>query len=137
MRINLVAPFFLMKHFARQTRKGAIVNLLDRRITSLDYTCTPYTLSKKSLHELTRMAALELAPGIRVNGVAPGAVLPPPGKGASYLKDKAGPIPLAQLSTPAQIASAVLYLLQGDSLTGQVIFVDGGQHLLGNLGFES
>ena len=110
-----------------------MVNLLDRRITSLDTSCVPYVLSKKSLAELTKIAALDLAPRIRVNAVAPGAVLPPPGKGRAYLRDMAGPIPMGRLVKPEEIAEAVVCLLKADSVTGQILFVDGGQRLLGNL----
>ena len=127
---NLFVPILLTRAFAAKTRKGAVINLLDRRITSLDTSCLPYVLSKKALAEFTRIAALELAPGIRVNGIAPGAVLPPPGKGVRYLHDKAGPMPLKKQIAPSDIADAVVFLMKNDTLTGQVMFVDGGQHLL-------
>ena len=93
-RPNLLAPLLLTRAFSEVTRTGKIVNLLDRRITGLDSSCIPYLLSKQALAEFTRMAALELAPGITVNAVAPGAILPPPGKGRAYLYDQAGPVPL-------------------------------------------
>lgn len=128
--VNLFAPLLLMRAFAEGSRAGAIVNLLDRRITSLDPACLPYLLAKKALTEATRLAALDLAPRIRVNAVAPGAILPPPGKGAAYLKDRAGPVPLKRACTEADVADAVLFLLRHEALTGQIIFVDGGQHLL-------
>lgn len=127
--VNLFAPLLLMRAFA-EAGGQSVVNLLDRRITSLDHACLPYVLAKKALAEATRMAALDLAPRIRVNAVAPGAILPPPGKGAKYLKDRAGPVPLARSCTPEEVAAAVLFLLQNDALTGQIIFVDGGQHLV-------
>ena len=114
-----------------------MINLLDRRITSLDDSCVPYVLSKKSLAEFTRIAALELAPRITVNAVAPGAVLPPPGKGKAYLKDNAGPIPLGRLVKPEEVAAAVVFLLKSESVTGQTVFVDGGQNLLGNLTLDT
>jgi NAD(P)-dependent dehydrogenase (short-subunit alcohol dehydrogenase family) len=90
----------------------------------------PYVLAKKALAELTQLAARELAPRFTVNGVAPGAVLPPPGQGADYLHDHAGPVPLQIQVTPADVAAGVLALLQNDAITGQILFVDGGQHLL-------
>jgi NAD(P)-dependent dehydrogenase (short-subunit alcohol dehydrogenase family) len=123
----------LARAFASRVRKGKIVNLLDRRIASLDAASVPYALTKKALAELTRLAALELAPGITVNGIAPGPVLPPPGKGEKYLRDHAGPVPLKRRITSEDIADAVMFLLKSDSITGQIVFVDGGQHLLGNL----
>ena len=126
---NLFAPLLLMRAFARQGGGGKIVNLLDRRIAGHDPSCVPYVLAKKALAELTQLAALELAPRFTVNGVAPGAVLPPPGQGADYLHDRAGPVPLQKQVTPADVAAAVLALLQNDAVTGQILFVDGGQHL--------
>jgi NAD(P)-dependent dehydrogenase (short-subunit alcohol dehydrogenase family) len=135
--LNLFAPILLTRAFAARVKKGAVVNLLDRRIASLDTSCVPYVLSKKSLAEFTKIAALELAPGIRVNAVAPGAVLPPPGKGKAYLKDHAGPIPMGRLVKAEEVADAVVFLLKSDSVTGQIVFVDGGQNLLGNLNPET
>jgi NAD(P)-dependent dehydrogenase (short-subunit alcohol dehydrogenase family) len=130
--INLFAPMELTRLFAAQSGQGAVINLLDRRIRSNDATCTPYLIAKKGLENLTRLAALEYAPGIRVNAVAPGAVLPPPGSAAESVRELAGRIPLEELPTAVQIADAVLWLLRADAVTGQTIFVDGGQHLLGN-----
>ncbi len=126
---NLFAPLQLMRAFAEQGRPGKIVNLLDRRITSQDAACVPYLLAKKALTELTGLAALHWAPRIAVNGVAPGAVLPPPGKGEAYMKDYAGPVPMDIQVTPVDVARAVKFVLENDTLTGQIIFVDGGQHL--------
>jgi pteridine reductase len=130
MAINLFAPLFLTREFAARTKQGKVVNLLDRRITANETGCLPYLLSKKALAEMTRITALELAPGITVNAVAPGAVLPPPGKGKAYLRDMAGPVPLQRAIDPADVAQAVVFLLASDAVTGQVLFVDGGQHLL-------
>jgi pteridine reductase len=127
---NLMAPLIMMRAFAEKCKEGKIVNLLDRRIDSLDTECVPYVLSKKALAEATKLAALEFAPKITVNGIAPGAILPPPGKGQDYLRDKAGPVPLQRQCTPEEVAEAVLFLLQSDALTGQIVYVDGGQHLL-------
>lgn len=126
---NLLAPFALIRGFAQQTQKGKIINLLDRRVTAHDTSCVPYMLSKKGLEELTKLAALELAPGITVNAVAPGAVLPPPDKESDADWEPAGTIPLDKRPTPQDIAGAVLYLLQTDIITGQTLFIDGGQHL--------
>lgn len=131
-QVNLFAPLELCRTFAERAEDGALVNLLDRRIRCNDTTCVPYSLSKKSLEELTKLAALAYAPRIRVNAVAPGPVLPPPGSSAASARELAGNIPLDALPGPDEIAEAVVYLLKADSVTGQVIFVDGGQHLLGN-----
>lgn len=128
---NFFAPFLLMRGFAQRVESGAVVNLLDRRITSHDASCAAYVLAKKALAEATRMAAIDYAPKLRVNAVAPGPVLPPPCENESYLRDKAGPL-LVKRPKPADIADAVLYLLQAPAITGQILFVDGGQHLLAN-----
>lgn len=131
LQVNLLAPLALIRGFARQTKTGKIINLLDRRITAHDTSCVPYMLSKKGLEELTKLAAIDLAPDITVNAVAPGAVLPPP-KTANPAREYAGTIPLNERPTPADIAAAVIYLLKNDHFTGQTLFVDGGQNLLGN-----
>ena len=128
---NLFAPMILMRAFAEHAKAGKIINLVDRRITSLDTEAVPYVLTKKALAELTRIAALEFAPSIAVNAVAPGAILPPPGKGMDYLEDKAGPIPLKRRCLPEEVADTVVFMMKNDAMTGQVVFVDGGQHLLG------
>jgi len=131
--VNLFAPMELTRSFAAQTeREGAVINLLDRRIRCNDTSCLPYSITKKALEDLTQLAALEYAPKIRVNAVAPGPVLPPPGSSAESARELAGNIPLKNLPSTEQIAEAVLFLLQADSITGQIIYVDGGQHLLGN-----
>ncbi|MCU0856982.1 MAG: SDR family oxidoreductase [Pontiellaceae bacterium] len=129
---NLLAPLALIRGFAKQTQTGKIINLLDRRVTSHDTGCVPYHLSKKALEELTKLAALELAPGITVNAVAPGAVLPPSQSGNHSAREAAGIIPLGKRPAPADIADAVLYLLKSDVITGQTLFIDGGQNLLGD-----
>jgi pteridine reductase len=136
MRINCFVPVLLTRYFAERSRKGCVINLLDRRVASHDSTCIPYLLSKTALAEFTRTAALALAPRIRVNGVAPGAVLPPPGKGRAHLRDSAGPVPLQRQVTPRDVAEAVLALAGAEAITGQIVFVDGGQHLLGEMGLR-
>ena len=137
LEVNLVAPIVLTRAFltihSRSRRggiSGKIVNLLDRRIVGSDPSCVPYVLSKKMLAEFTRTAALELAPAITVNGVAPGAILPPTGKGLKRVRELAGASPLKRQCTPADVAQAVVFLLESDAITGQTLFVDGGQHLL-------
>lgn len=129
---NLFAPVLLTQALARTTRRGQVIHLLDRRIAGHDTACVPYLLTKKALAAFTHVAALALAPRIRVNAVAPGPVLPPPGQGARYLRDHAGRLPLGRAPRPAEVAEAVVALLRSPATTGQIIFVDGGQHLLGN-----
>lgn len=130
--INLAAPGRLIRAFARRTRRGKIINILDRRIASCRPDAVPYTLSKQMLAQLTLQAALELAPAITVNGVAPGAVLAADRKRG--VREKAGRFPLQQRPTVADVVRAVVFLIQCDSITGQIIYVDSGQHLLGSAG---
>lgn len=132
-RTNLFAPLWLTREFARVAQRGVVINLLDRRIEGWDVSCIPYVLTKKALAEATRAAALALAPAIRVNAVAPGPVLPPPGHGRAYLRDKAGPIPLKREITPHDVAMAVVFLAGAEAITGQILFVDGGQGLLSDI----
>jgi len=127
---NLLAPLALIRGFAKQGTAGKIINLLDQRITSHDTSCVPYMLSKKGLEELTKLAAFDLAPGITVNAIAPGAVLPPPQDVDTPSWEPAGTIPLKKRPALKEVAEAVLYLLKSDSITGQTLFVDGGQNLL-------
>lgn len=130
--VNCFVPVMLARSFARRVRRGCVVNLLDRRIRANDPACLAYSLSKKALAAFTVEAALALAPRIRVNAVAPGPVLPPPGEGMRALYDRAGRIPMGRRVTPRDVADGVVALLRMESVTGQVLFVDGGQHLLGN-----
>ena len=96
--------------------------------------CLPYSLSKKSLAELTYAAALELAPKIRVNAIAPGPILAPDNQDFNTYREKAGFIPLEKIPNPNDVIEAGLYLISNKSITGQIIYVDGGQNLIGNIG---
>lgn len=129
MAVNFEAPFMLMKAFRQYCKKGCIVNILDTRVTSNDSRHAAYTLSKKVLMHLTEMAGLEWAPEIRVNAVAPGAVLPPPGQDETYLKDVVAGTPLKQAVSPGDLADAVWFLVNNGTITGQIIYCDGGAHL--------
>ncbi len=129
--INLRAPLLLMRDFAHCTDRGLVINLLDTRIESLDWTHFAYTLSKQALAAATRMAALELAPGIRVNGLAPGPVMRPADKGddPGYLARRLAETPLGRSGGPGDVAAALGWLIDADFVTGQVLYVDAGQHL--------
>lgn len=131
VQVNAWAPFVLSREFARRVQSGKIINLLDTRIAGHERTHAAYLLSKKMLASLTKMCALEFAPGITVNGIAPGAILPPAGKSPGYLQDLAKDLPLKRHGGPQDIIDAVIYLLGSGFMTGQILFVDGGKHLLG------
>ena len=129
MQVNAWAPFELGREFKRSVGTGAIVNVLDCRTSAHDPGHAGYILSKHMLRVMTRTMALEYAPDIRVNAVAPGLVAAPPGKGADYLADRAAAIPLKRHGEPGDVGEAVIFLLRSFFITGQVVFVDGGEHL--------
>lgn len=130
MHINLRAPLLLSQHFAAQAPHGsAIVNLLDQRVLRPTPRQFTYTLSKAALHTATRTLAQAFAPRIRVNGVAPGLTLANANQDAADYARRIETLPLQTGGSPAEVAEAVLFLSQARSVTGQVIAVDGGQHL--------
>ena len=130
MEVNAWVPLVLSRNFARLAVRGKIINLLDTRIEGYDWNHGAYILSKQALALFTRMTALEFAPVITVNAVAPGLILPPPGKDERYLEKLTETVPLLRHGSPRDIADAVLYLLRSEFVTGQVIYVDGGRHLM-------
>jgi NAD(P)-dependent dehydrogenase (short-subunit alcohol dehydrogenase family) len=131
MRINALAPLELCRWFSKQCSTGSIVNILDARMDDHDPRHVPYTMSKQALKSLTKMLSLELAPGIRVNGVAPGIILPPEGAGQEYLERHAHTNPLNTWGSVEDVSDAVIYLLHARFVTGQIIYVDGGRHIRG------
>lgn len=133
MQVNAVSPLFVSRSFAAQSRGGSIINVLDTRVVHHDRVHAAYHLSKRTLATLTRMMALEYAPSIRVNAVAPGLILPPPGEDDAYMKKMVGSIPLERMGAAEDVTDAILYLLRSDFVTGQTIFVDGGFHMKGSV----
>jgi NAD(P)-dependent dehydrogenase (short-subunit alcohol dehydrogenase family) len=131
--VNALAPFVLSRAFAAQGRSGAIVNLLDCMVVDYDEQHVAYHLSKRMLSDLTQMTALEFAPNVRVNAVAPGLILPPAGEGADYLDGLVHTNPLQRHGEAADVVSAALFLLESEFVTGQTIYVDGGRHLKGRV----
>ncbi len=129
--INFTAPYILMRSFARYAKEGNIINFLDTHIFRNKTTHAAYLLSKKALAELTKMAAVEFAPRIRVNAIAPGIILPPASQKDGYLDRLAKQIPLQRKGALENVTNAVLFLLGSDYVTGQVIYEDGGEHLYG------
>lgn len=138
VEVNAWAPFALMRTFAEELpagRRGAVVNLIDARVHDYDWAHVGYWLAKRMLADLTRLCAVDLAPGVRVNGVSPGAVLGPsnrpmaPEEEKEFLTRMAKHIPLRLTPNPQDIADAVVFLLTARATTGTVIEVDGGRHL--------
>lgn len=127
---NLRAPIVLAEAFAAQAPDGsAIVNLLDQRVLKPDPRFFSYALSRNGLWWATRTMAQALAPRIRVNGVGPGPTLPSIHQTPADFAAEAAATPLARPGNPEAVADAVLWLLDAELVTGQMIAVDGGQHL--------
>ncbi len=129
VRLHVAAPLALAQRLAALSSECDIVNMLDARITAYDAAHAAYHLSKRMLFSLTRMLALELAPRIRVNALAPGAVLPPAGEDEDFLERMTRHNPLRRHGTPEELAQCLLMLLTNRFITGQVIYYDGGYHM--------
>ena len=132
MAVNLRAPLQLASDFVAQLpegREGLIVNLLDQRVWRLNPHFFTYTLAKSALWTATQTMAQAFAPRIRVNGVGPGPTLANHMQRAEDFSREAQAIPMQRAITPDEIVAAVLFLLEARSVTGQMIAVDGGQHL--------
>ncbi len=129
---NLRAPFVLSQAFARALpadAEGCIVNMLDQRVWSLTPHFVSYSVSKAALWALTQSLALALAPRIRVNGIGPGPALPSARQTADQFARQAASTPLHRGTSPDEVARAVLAILSLPAMTGQMIAMDGGQHL--------
>lgn len=129
---SLTAPIFLTQAFAAKLpadTDGAVVNVSDAR-TRTPYTKHfTYTVAKGGLDAFTRAAAVALGPRIRVNAVAPGVVLPPPGESDAYVERLAEALPLGRPGGAGPVAHAVRALLENDFITGEIVHVDGGGQL--------
>jgi pteridine reductase len=129
--LNLRAPFFLSQSAARVMgdRGGAIVNIADLAAFETWRGYIPHSITKAGIVQMTRGLAHALAPRIRVNAVAPGAVLLPEGGPEELAEKLIATTPLGRIGTPEDVAQAVLYLLSADYVTGETIIVDGGRHV--------
>lgn len=127
--INFVAPFAVCQGAAEVLARpgGCIVNILDVGARQPWRGYAHYNASKAALAMLTRGLALELAPDIRVNGVAPGAILFPESYDPQQREAEIRRIPLGRAGTPGDVADAVLYLVRSDFVTGEILRVDGGR----------
>jgi len=132
METNLRAPFVLTQNFAAALPPGAegvVINMLDQRVWSLTPHFMSYTLSKAGLWALTQSLALALAPRIRVNAIGPGPALPSPRQSQAQFQAQAHSVPLHHGTDPAEVGRAALGILSLPAMTGQMIALDGGQHL--------
>jgi len=130
IRINFENAYLLTKSFARYYDKGHIINFLDTKIKKNHSPHLDYILSKKLFRDFTELAAVELAPRFRVNAIAPGLVLPPAGKNEEYLLKLAENIPMKSIGNLEEILKAFRFLIDSQFITGQTIYVDGGDHLI-------
>ena len=129
---NLRAPFVLAQDFARalpEGHEGVVLNMIDMRVWSLTPHFVSYTVSKAGLWALTQSLALALAPRIRVVGIGPGPALPNARQTQEQFDRQAASTPLRRGTTPEEVAHAALALLALPSVTGQMLALDGGQHL--------
>ena len=141
MGSNLRAPLMLTQQFAAQVpdpvtddggepvAQGLVVNMLDQRVHKLTPEFMTYTLAKMGLWTLTRTAAQGLAPRVRVNGIGPGPTLRGSRQSESHFAQQRAATILGRGADPADICNALVYLLGAKAVTGQMIAVDGGQHL--------
>jgi NAD(P)-dependent dehydrogenase (short-subunit alcohol dehydrogenase family) len=129
---NLRAPFVLIQHFVRQLEpqvQGNVVNIIDQRVWNLTPHFVSYTLSKAGLWALTRTLGSALAPAVRVNAIGPGPVLPSIHQTDDSFGRLCATLPLQRGTTPEEICRAIRFILEAPALTGQMIALDGGQHL--------
>jgi NAD(P)-dependent dehydrogenase (short-subunit alcohol dehydrogenase family) len=132
METNLRAPLVLSQAFARQLpaeERGCIVNIIDQRVWNLTPHFVSYTLSKAGLWTLTQTLALALAPRIRVNGIGPGPTLRNDRQSEEHFAAQWENIPLQRPTGPEEICQGVRFILDAPALTGQMIALDGGEHL--------
>jgi NAD(P)-dependent dehydrogenase (short-subunit alcohol dehydrogenase family) len=129
---NLRAPFVLMQRFAASLpaeREGVVINMIDQRVWSITPHFVSYTVSKAGLWALTQSMALALAPRIRVNAIGPGPALPSPRQSREQFDRQSASVPLRHGTSPEEIGRAALAILSLPAMTGQMIALDGGQHL--------
>ena len=128
-QVNFFVPYLLSGAFARRVESGNIVNILDNKIAFQQYQYGAYLSAKKALADLTRMSAMELAPRIRVNGIAPGVIMPGVTRTDDYIAWRVQGIPLKRQGAVEELGKALRYILDNEYITGQHLYVDGGESL--------
>ena len=131
INVNLKAPAYLTKEFAKNTRgkNNNIINIIDQRVFKLTPFFFSYTLSKTGLYTLTKTSAMELAPNVRVNGIAPGPTIKNKRQTDNHFKKQYLATPLKRQVNVKDICSAVDFFIKNSSITGQIIAIDSGQSL--------
>ncbi len=130
--VNLRAPLFLTQAFADQlpaADQGVVINIIDERVWRLTPHFVSYTVSKTGLWTLTQTLAMALAPRIRVNAIGPGPTLPSPYQNQAQFDRQQARMPLGRGTNPTEICAAARFILEAPAMTGQMIALDGGQHL--------
>ena len=130
LHIHLNSPTYLAQAMAKQGIEGNIINILDTDISQNMKSFFSYSLSKKSLHILTKMLAFNLAPGIRANSIALGATLFKEGQIKKAFDQHIKDSPLQRSPELLEIYQTIEFLINSPSITGQCIFLDGGRHLI-------
>ncbi len=125
--INLLTPYILMREYKKQVNRGMIVNMLDERISRNIPTFAAYSVAKVGLSHLTHIASIEWGASVRVNGIAPGLILPPPGSAADYLERGKKWVPTLTHGTVEDICRGLDYLCESKFVNGETLFIDGGQ----------
>lgn len=128
-RVNMFTPLLLTRYFAETVHEGQVINIIDNKVAYHQYPYAAYLLSKNSLAEMTKMAALEFAPRLRINGIAPGVVLPASQRTSDYIAWRAEGIPLKRQGDPNHLVQALHYLINNTFIAGQILFVDGGESM--------
>jgi NAD(P)-dependent dehydrogenase (short-subunit alcohol dehydrogenase family) len=132
MESNLRAPFVLIQHLARQLEPGSqgnVISIIDQRVWNLTPHFASYTVSKAALWTLTQTLAPALAPTIRINAIGPGPILPSIHQTEESFGRLCATLPLQRGTAPKEICRAVQFILESPAMTGQMIALDGGQHL--------
>lgn len=132
IEVNLLAPLMLGKSLRDRLPEGVsgnIINMIDQRVWRLTPNFLSYTVSKSALWTLTQTLAMALAPSVRVNGIGPGPVLPSRRQTSVSFAKQVAALPLSRGPEPEEICRAVHFILDSPSMTGQMLALDGGQHL--------
>ena len=132
LSVNLLAPIFLAQQFIRQLgegQRGHIINILDWRAQRPGADHFVYTATKAALSSVTKSLALQLAPWIQVNGIAPGAILPPEDRRNWHEQRAISSIPLRRTGSPQELVNSINFLLDANFITGEIINVSGGEEL--------
>ena len=127
LHLNLMSPYLLMRDFKRSVNKGMIINILDERVRKHVSTFGAYSVSKVGLKYLTELAAVEWGETVRVNGIAPGLILPPQGGAPGYLEKAAKKVPTRTHGKMENLLQALDYLMENKFVNGDTLFVDGAE----------